>query len=91
MCVAGFPGADCQCRDCRSTCPLLKRSCSIRNKCDECKQDDKQMNKILGLDMMTKIEKAKQKVIDSIREYRLLLENDKNDKIEELIKELKVV
>ena len=103
MCVAGFPGADCQCRDCRTTCPLLKRSCSIRNKCEDCEKDVKQMDKILGIPKGMKLKQynesiknekiaiAKKKAIEAIREYRLLLENDKNEKLDEILRELSIV
>jgi hypothetical protein len=37
-----------------------------------------------------KLDKAKQKALDAIREYRLLLENDKNEKLDEVLRELSI-
>jgi hypothetical protein len=99
-CVAGaYPGAVCSCRECRSTCPALNRRCSPGLKCDDCIKDDRDMDRILKInikatDALTKFDKlslAKKKVIDSVREYRLLLETDKNEKLEEVLRELTII
>jgi ribosomal protein S1 len=93
-CIAGaYAGAVCSCRDCRSNCPVKNRGCSIKNKCDDCENDAKQMDKILGITInlkAMKLDKAKQKALDAIREYRLLLENDKNEKLDEVLRELSI-
>ena len=112
-CIAGAYGNGiCSCRECRSTCPVMNRRCSPRMKCDDCAKDDKEMDRILGLDkkQMEEMEKlsnakrykvmkekedmiflAKQKVIDAVRAYRLLLETDKNEKLEEVLRELTII
>jgi hypothetical protein len=72
---------------------VLNKGCNVDRPCDDCNKDNKEMDKIHNMTVTInlkemKLEKAKQIALEAIREYRLLLELDKKEKIDELMKEL---